>query len=107
MARHETTDVAIIGAGIIGLATAFRLAAQGRTVVIIDPNEPGSGASSGNAGALAPYAVTPVGNPEVLRNLASLLFGLQSPFSINWLGLPPSLPWLLRFARQSLPGPAR
>jgi glycine/D-amino acid oxidase-like deaminating enzyme len=39
------TDVAVIGAGIIGLATTLRLAAAGREVVVIDPNEPGSGAS--------------------------------------------------------------
>jgi glycine/D-amino acid oxidase-like deaminating enzyme len=51
------TDVAIVGAGIIGLAIAFRLAADGREVVVIDPNEPGLGASYGNAGAIAPYPV--------------------------------------------------
>ena len=66
------TDVAVIGAGIIGLATTLRLAAAGREVVVIDPNEPGSGASWGNAGTLAPYACAPVGNPDVLRNLPGL-----------------------------------
>lgn len=63
------TDVAIVSAGIIGLAIAFRLAADGREVIVIDPNEPGSGASYGNAGTFAPYACAPVGNPDVLWNL--------------------------------------
>jgi 2-polyprenyl-6-methoxyphenol hydroxylase-like FAD-dependent oxidoreductase len=31
------TDIAVVGAGIIGLATAFRLAAAGREVVVVDP----------------------------------------------------------------------
>jgi D-amino-acid dehydrogenase len=107
MAEPISTDIAIVGAGIIGLATAFRLTTEGCAVTVIDPNEPGYGASFGNAGVLAPYAVAPVGNPDVLRNLPRLLLGPQSPFAINWAGLPPVLPWMVRFARHSLPGPAR
>jgi glycine/D-amino acid oxidase-like deaminating enzyme len=101
------TDIAVVGAGIIGLAAAFRLAAAGREVVVIDPNEPGSGASWGNAGTLAPYACTPVGNPDVLRNLPSLLFNAESPLAIRLAALPTLVPWLSRFVRQSLPAAAR
>ena len=36
-------------------------------MVLIEPNEPGSGASFGNAGTIADYAVSPVGTPAVLR----------------------------------------
>jgi D-amino-acid dehydrogenase len=107
MAKPTTTDIAIVGAGIIGLATAFRLAAEGREVVVVDPNEPGSGASFGNAGTLAPYACAPVGNPDVLRNLPSLLFNPDSPLAMRPAALPALLPWLWRFTRQSLPAPAR
>src|SRR6201997_3489369 len=101
------TDIAVVGAGIIGLATAFRLAAAGREVVVIDPNEPGSGASFGNAGTLANYACVPVGNPGVLRNLPRLLFDGDSPFSLRWAALPALAPWLVRFLRQSMPPRAR
>jgi D-hydroxyproline dehydrogenase len=101
------TDVAVIGAGIIGLATALRLAAAGREVVVIDPNEPGSGASWGNAGTLAPYACAPVGNPDVLPNLPGLLFNAESPLAIRLAALPALVPWLSRFVRQSLPAAAR
>ena len=107
MAGTIKTDVAIVGAGIIGLAIAFRQAAEGRDVVVIDPNETGSGASYGNAGTLAPYACAPVGNPDVLRNLPGLLFNPESPLVIRPAALPWLLPWLWRFARQSLPAPAR
>lgn len=100
---RETTEVAIIGGGVIGLAAALRLAAERREVVVIEPNEPGSGASYGNAGTIADYAVIPVGTPAVLRNLPSLLFDRDSPLAIRRAALPALMPWLLRFAWQSLP----
>jgi glycine/D-amino acid oxidase-like deaminating enzyme len=101
------TDVAIVGAGIIGLAIAFRLAADGREVVVVDPNEAGSGASYGNAGTLAPYACAPVGNPDVLRNLPKLLLNPDSPLTIRPAALPALIPWLSRFVWQSTPARAR
>ncbi|MGB3146244.1 MAG: FAD-dependent oxidoreductase [Paracoccaceae bacterium] len=100
-------EVAVIGAGVIGLAVAHRLALAGREVVVFDPAPPGSGASYGNAGTVADYAVQPVGTPDVLCNLPSLLFDRSSPLSIRRAALPTLAPWLLRFARQSLPGAAR
>ncbi len=107
MAEFIKTDVAIVGAGIIGLAIAFRLAADGREVVIVDPNEAGSGASYGNAGTLAPYACAPVGNPDVLRNLPNLLLNPDSPLTIRLAALPALIPWLSRFVWQSMPVRAR
>ncbi len=106
MAAHQT-EIAVIGAGVVGLAIAERLRAEGREVTLIDPNPPGSGASYGNAGTIADYAVLPVGTPDVLRNLPSLLFDRHSPLSIRRAALPTLAPWLMRFAAQSLPGPAR
>jgi D-hydroxyproline dehydrogenase len=103
----ETVDIAVIGAGVIGLAIARRLALAGREVVVLDPNEPGSGASWGNAGTIADYAVQPVGTPDVLKNLPALLLDRDSPLAIRRAALPTLAPWLLRFARQSLPGAAR
>ncbi|MCF8485783.1 MAG: FAD-binding oxidoreductase [Rhodobacteraceae bacterium] len=106
MQAHQT-EIAIIGAGVVGLAIAERLLAEGREVTLIDPNPPGSGASYGNAGTIADYATLPVGTPDVLRNLPSLLFDRNSPLSIRRAALPSLAPWLLRFARQSLPDAAR
>ncbi|MBZ9775179.1 NAD(P)/FAD-dependent oxidoreductase [Mesorhizobium sp. CO1-1-8] len=100
---HESVEIAVVGAGVIGLATALRLAAEGREVLLIDPNEPGSGASFGNAGTLAEYACMPVGNPGVLRALPKLLLDSDSPFSLRWTALLHLAPWLIRFVRQSLP----
>lgn len=102
----QSTDIAIIGAGVVGLAIAEALQAEGREVTLIDPADPGMGASYGNAGTIADYAVAPVGTPDVLRNLPSLLFSRSSPLAIRHSALPSLAPWLLRFALQSLPKPA-
>ncbi|RVA93494.1 FAD-dependent oxidoreductase, partial [Mesorhizobium sp. M7A.F.Ca.CA.004.02.1.1] len=37
MAASETVEIAIVGAGVVGLATALRLVADGREVLLIDP----------------------------------------------------------------------
>lgn len=46
-------DVAVVGAGIIGLACAFQLARDGYTVAIVERERPGAGASSVAAGVLS------------------------------------------------------
>lgn len=43
------TNIAVVGAGIIGLATAHALRAQGATVTVYDPADPGSGQSAGHS----------------------------------------------------------
>lgn len=62
--------VNIVGAGIIGLSTAFELSSRGHTVSIIDP-APGQGASHAAAGMLAPAAETIWGQGPLHQLLAS------------------------------------
>jgi D-amino-acid dehydrogenase len=107
MSGADTTEIAVIGAGVIGLTVALWLADAGRTVVLLDPDEPGAGASHGNAGTIADYAVQPVGTPDVLRALPSLLFDRDSPLAIRRAAIPTLAPWLARFLWQSRPGAAR
>jgi glycine oxidase len=65
-------DVAVVGAGVIGLASAWRLAATGASVVVIDA-APGSGASGVAAGMLAPVFEARLGEEALWRlNRASL-----------------------------------
>jgi glycine oxidase len=64
-------DVVIVGGGVIGLASGWRLAERGATVAIVDPS-PGSGASGVAAGMLAPVTEARLGEEALLRlNLAS------------------------------------
>lgn len=106
MLKRETTEIAVIGAGVVGLTIALELVDQGREVVLVDPGQPGMGASYGNAGTIAGYATSPVGTPDVLRSLPSLLFSKTSPLAIRHRALPSLAPWLLRFLWQSLPARA-
>lgn len=59
-----TPDVAVIGGGVIGLASAWRCAQAGLRVVVYDP-APGSGASTVAAGMLAPVSEAYFGEPEL------------------------------------------
>ena len=61
MAGLATCEIAVIGAGVVGMSVAHRLAREGHEVVMLDPGVPGMGASYGNAGTIADYAVMPVG----------------------------------------------
>ncbi|MEH1100546.1 glycine oxidase ThiO [Micromonospora sp. CPCC 205561] len=63
-------DVAVVGAGPVGLAIAWRCAARGLRVAVHDP-APGSGASHVAAGMLAPVAEAYFGE----RELTGLLTG--------------------------------
>jgi glycine/D-amino acid oxidase-like deaminating enzyme len=96
-------EIAIVGAGVIGLAIALQLLDDGHEVMLIDPNEPGSGASFGNAATIAGYGCVPVGGPHVLCSLPSLLLDRESPLSLPPSALPAMLPWLLRFLCASMP----
>lgn len=60
------TDIAVAGAGIIGLAIARELAARGRAVTVYDP-EPGGGASTVAAGMLAPVTEAQYGEEPLSR----------------------------------------
>jgi glycine oxidase len=52
----DSTDIAVIGGGVIGLATAWRLAQRGLRVTLIERGRVGEEASGAAAGMLAPYA---------------------------------------------------
>ena len=96
-------EIAIIGAGFIGLASAAALMRDGHRVTLFDPAGVGQGASFGNAGTFAHYACIPVNNPSVFRDLPRFLLSNESPFRLRWGYLPHLAPWLARFMISSLP----
>ncbi|MBX8621888.1 FAD-binding oxidoreductase [Pseudomonas glycinae] len=89
-------DIAVVGAGIIGVASALRLARQGLRVVVIDPQEPGHGASFGNAGHLATEQVFPIADSSILKRLPAMLMDPMGPLRLDWKYLPRALPWFAR-----------
>ena len=90
-------DVAVAGAGIVGVSAALWMRLRGLSVVLIDPEAPGAGASFGNAGTLATYGCLPVNDPSVLRGLPGLLFGAESPLSVDWGHAVRNPRWMLSF----------
>jgi glycine oxidase len=62
-----THPIVVIGAGVAGLGPAWRLASQGRDVLVIERHHPGYGASSAAAGMLAPTAEVHFEEVELLR----------------------------------------
>lgn len=62
----------VVGAGIVGLSTAWFLQERGVAVTVVDRTGVAAGASWGNAGWIAPALTLPLNSPAVLR------YGLRS-----------------------------
>ena len=63
---HDGLDAVIVGAGVIGLACAWRAAQSGLRVRVLERDEPGSGASGVAAGMLAPVGEATWGEEALL-----------------------------------------
>ncbi len=91
--------VVVIGAGIVGLASALELLRDGHAVTIIEPAEAGGeqAASYGNGTLLNPSSVIPVSSPGLWKKIPGYLRDPLGPVFIRWRYLPKLLPWLRRF----------
>jgi len=90
--------ICVLGAGVIGLTTAWRLAEAGHDVMVVDRNvSTGADASAANGGQLSYAFVAPLASPAMLLKLPSLLMSKGSPVRIR-PGLDPDLvAWGARF----------
>ncbi|AZF11067.1 D-amino acid dehydrogenase family protein in hydroxy-L-proline catabolic cluster [Pseudomonas sp. R2-37-08W] len=107
MAKPNSADIVVVGAGIIGLACAVQLARQGRQVRVIDAQAPGLGASYGNAGHLATEQVFPIADLSILKRLPAMLLDPTGPLRLDWTYLPRALPWFIRLLLNLRPAPYR
>ncbi|HZN25269.1 MAG TPA: FAD-dependent oxidoreductase [Burkholderiales bacterium] len=98
-----TRKVTIIGAGIVGVATAAYLRRDGHDVTIVDMRPPGEYCSFGNAGILSPGSCVPLATPGVHWKVPGYLSDPMGPLMIRWGYLPKAAPWLLRFLAASRP----
>ena len=96
-------SVAIVGAGVVGAATALALAEQGHLVTVFDHGDIGAGTSSGNAGGIVTGAVTPTATPGVLRSIPSYIFDPNGAAVLRPSYFFQALPWLLRFIAAGRP----
>jgi D-amino-acid dehydrogenase len=93
----------IVGAGAIGLATAWELSRRGEEVVVVDRHEPGWASSSGNAGWITPSISTPLPAPGLVGASMKWMLRSDSPLYIQPRLDPRFAAWLTRFWRNCSP----
>jgi D-amino-acid dehydrogenase len=89
----------VIGAGVIGLASAYALRKRGEDVVLIDEATPGAGCSAGNAGWIVPSLAEPLPMPGLTWTSLRWMLNRDSPLHIAPSALPELTGWLWSFWR--------
>ena len=90
-------DVCVLGAGIVGLATAYELDRLGMTVTVVDRDTAGSGATGGNGAQLSYSYVQPLADPSIWLQLPKLMLWPDSPLKLRPQWDPQQWRWGLAF----------
>ncbi|PRZ47649.1 NAD(P)/FAD-dependent oxidoreductase [Tritonibacter scottomollicae] len=96
-----TQHIVVVGAGIVGAASAIWLRRAGLEVTLVDKGAPGMGASYGNACILARSAIVPVTTPGLIPKGPRYLFDPNFPLFMRWSYLPRLLPWLAKYLKNA------
>lgn len=94
-------NVAVVGAGIVGLAVGTALRHEGHDVSIIDRLPPGEACSFGNSGAMPRYHAMPMATPGILWKVPEYLSDPLGPLVLRARYFPQLIPWLIRFLASS------
>ena len=93
--------VAVLGAGVIGVATAYELWRNGHEVVVVDrAAAPAAGTSFANAGMIAPGHAYAWSSPAALRTLLRALTRDDLALRFRFRADPQFWRWCWRFYRQ-------
>jgi len=100
--------VLVLGAGVVGTASAWYLARAGHQVTVID-RQPvaGNETSFANGGQISVSHAEPWANPHVFGRLRKWLGREDAPLLWRWRADPAQLAWGLRFLGECLPGRTR
>lgn len=79
----EKKKTLIIGAGVMGLCSAYYLHKKGHQVTVLEQSMGGLGASFVNAGYLTPSHIVPMAAPGVITKGLSMMLDPKSPFYIK------------------------
>ncbi|WP_052071643.1 FAD-dependent oxidoreductase [Sphingopyxis sp. MWB1] len=98
--KDERADILVLGAGVIGVTTAYALARRGLSVALVDrAEEAGRGTSFANGGQLS-YAYTDaLAQPGLIAKMPGMILGLDPAFRIRPSLDPDFLRWGLAFLR--------
>lgn len=95
--------ICVLGAGVVGLTSAWWLAEAGHRVILIDRHEgPGAEASAANGAQLSYAFVAPFASPAMLRKLPGMFFGGED--AVRVAPDPALIAWGLRFLRACTSG---
>lgn len=97
------SDVAVLGAGIVGVSTALHLQARGRSVMLVDRRGPGEETSYGNAGLIERSSVVPYAFPRNALTVLRFALNRSADVRYHWRHLPRIAPWLFQYWRHSSP----
>ncbi|SCB36782.1 NAD(P)/FAD-dependent oxidoreductase [Rhizobium multihospitium] len=100
-------SIVVVGAGIIGTSLAYELQRRGQSVVLIDRNTPGQGASYGNMASIAVTEFMPASRPGIWAQMPKWLLDPRGPVRIRPSYVPRLIPWFLRFIAASRPSKLR
>jgi D-amino-acid dehydrogenase len=90
-------DVAVLGAGIVGVSTALQLAKRSMSVALVDRGAPGEETSYGNAGIIEGNTIFAPAFPSNPLALLKVIFKRAPEANYQFSFLPQVLPWLARF----------
>jgi len=99
----EHPEVAVIGAGVVGLCTAIELLRTDARVSLFDREPPAKQTSFGNAAYLAAEYAEPLASIHNIRSAIALSFSRRSAFKVTAEHLPGFVPWAMRFAKAARP----
>ena len=92
----------VIGAGLMGITSAYELMLRGHEVTLIDElDSPASSASYANAGMLTPSMPEPWNGPGVYKNLIKSLFNADASMRLRWHAIPGLMDWGIKFLKYS------
>ncbi|WP_324618100.1 NAD(P)/FAD-dependent oxidoreductase [Streptomyces sp. RTd22] len=80
---HDSMRIIVVGAGVVGLASAYRLARSGCEVVVLEARDAGQAASHGNAAKIALAESGPVPAPGVVLQSLRWMLKPDSPLYIR------------------------
>ncbi len=97
----QTRRIAVVGAGMVGLSTAWFLQERGVDVTVLERKDVAAGSSWGNAGWLTPGISTPLPEPAVLKYGIRAVLSPSSPVYVPPTVNPRLIRFLTSFARHS------
>src|SRR5258706_934292 len=96
--RQKPCDVIVLGAGVVGVSTAYALARRGLSVTLVDRETgPAQGSSFANGAQLSYAYSDTLGSPALLKKLPGLALGSDPLFRLKPSLDPDFLRWSLKF----------